>query len=240
MLSKLRQFSLYILYFMNNKSWYTHKLVLSACSSFFKNIFKRNSHSHPLLYLGGVSFDNLEFILDYIYQGEVLILQEQLDDFLETAKTLNITGLIGDDNYDDQPTLSEPKQQFETKPGRVQTEPVHVVESLKNEKVEGWNFKSRIVEKIEIQNPADIKEKIKELTEKVDGGFQCKSCGKITMNKTNHKRHVETHLEGLSFPCEFCDKVFRYSNSRNIHIHKHHKNRNNWSVKWMNEWINVY
>ncbi len=28
-----------------------HKLVLSACSAFFKSILKRNSHSHPLLYL---------------------------------------------------------------------------------------------------------------------------------------------------------------------------------------------
>ena len=25
-----------------------HKLVLSACSSFFKTILKQNSHSHPL------------------------------------------------------------------------------------------------------------------------------------------------------------------------------------------------
>merc|ERR1712126_279281 len=34
------------------------------------------------------------FIMDYIYQGEVQIFQEQLDDFLEVAQKLKIAGLI--------------------------------------------------------------------------------------------------------------------------------------------------
>ena len=53
-----------------------HKLVLSACSSFFKNILKKNTHSHPLVYLSGVDTTNLGFILNYIYKGEVNIYQE--------------------------------------------------------------------------------------------------------------------------------------------------------------------
>ena len=202
-----------------------HKLVLSACSSFFKNIFKKNSHSHPLLYLGGVSFDNLEFILDYIYQGEVLIFQEQLDGFLDTAKKLNITGLIGDD---DEPTFRGPKQQhFETKPDLYQLDQDHVVQSQQVEKAEDSNIKSRIVERIEFSDPTDINEKIKELTEKVDGGFLCKSCGKITRDDRNHRRHVETHIEGLSYPCPFCDKLLRNSDSKRKHIQYNHKIRHN-------------
>ena len=31
-----------------------HKVILSACSSFFRSILKRNPHQHPLLYLKGV------------------------------------------------------------------------------------------------------------------------------------------------------------------------------------------
>ena len=201
-----------------------HKLVLSACSSFFKNIFKKNSHSHPLLYLGGVSFDNLEFILDYIYQGEVLIFQEQLDGFLDTAKKLNITGLIGDD---DEPTLGPKQQNFETKPDINQQDQDQVVQSQKVEKAEDSNTKSRIVERFEIHDPADINEKIRELTEKVDGGFLCKSCGKISREIRNHKRHVETHIEGLAYPCQFCDKVLRSSDSKRKHIQYNHKIRHN-------------
>ena len=37
-----------------------HKLILSACSSFFKTVFKQNPHNHPLLYLRGISFDHLQ------------------------------------------------------------------------------------------------------------------------------------------------------------------------------------
>ena len=40
----------------------THKLVLSACSDFFKSILRNNSHSHPLLYLSGIQSTNLSLI----------------------------------------------------------------------------------------------------------------------------------------------------------------------------------
>ena len=55
-----------------------HKLVLSACSDFFKSILRNNSHSHPLLYLSGIHSTNLSLILDYIYHGEVQINQEHI------------------------------------------------------------------------------------------------------------------------------------------------------------------
>ena len=45
-----------------------HKLVLSACSVYFKNIFKHNNkpNSHPLLCLDGISSHDLNNIMDYI------------------------------------------------------------------------------------------------------------------------------------------------------------------------------
>ena len=72
-----------------------HKVLLSSCSNMFKFILKSNTHTNPLLFLGGVSSVNLGFILDYIYYGEVKIYQEQLDNFLESAQKLEIEGLLG-------------------------------------------------------------------------------------------------------------------------------------------------
>ena len=70
----------------DQKQLSAHRLVLSACSDFFKTIFHSNTHSHPLLYLDGVDHAEINLMLDYIYQGEVQIYQEHLDRFLEVAK----------------------------------------------------------------------------------------------------------------------------------------------------------
>ena len=32
----------------------SHKLILSSCSPFFRNILRRNPHQHPVLYLKGI------------------------------------------------------------------------------------------------------------------------------------------------------------------------------------------
>ena len=72
-----------------------HKIVLSSCSSMFKFILKGNTHGNSMLFLGGVNSINLGFILEYIYQGEVNLYQEQVESFLESAQGLEIEGLLG-------------------------------------------------------------------------------------------------------------------------------------------------
>ena len=70
-----------------------HKLVLSACSEYFKNIFKKHkspSSSNMLICLSGVSSNYLENILEYMYNGEVQIYQNDLDPFLEIAQRLKL------------------------------------------------------------------------------------------------------------------------------------------------------
>ena len=88
----------------DNKLFQTHKIVLTACSSFFKPILKANVHAHPLIYLSGVDSTNLQFILNYIYEGEVQLYQEQLDLFLNVAQKLQISGLLGNQMEGDEVT----------------------------------------------------------------------------------------------------------------------------------------
>ena len=70
-----------------------HKVILSACSSFFHNILRRNPHQHPLLYVKGVKLTHLESVLNFMYHGEVSIAQEELNSFLEVAEELKVKGL---------------------------------------------------------------------------------------------------------------------------------------------------
>jgi len=70
-----------------------HKVILSACSPFFRNVLRRNQHQHPLLYLKGVNYTNLQSVLNFMYHGEVNVAQEELNSFLSVAEDLKVKGL---------------------------------------------------------------------------------------------------------------------------------------------------
>ena len=46
-----------------------HKVILAACSPFFRNVLRRNPHQHPLLYLKGVTYSDLQSVLSFMYHG---------------------------------------------------------------------------------------------------------------------------------------------------------------------------
>ena len=58
------------------------------------------------------------------------------------------------------------------------------------------------------------------LSRNSDGKYSCKVCGKIFQIKTHAKFHVETHMEGLTFPCHTCGKEFRSRNTFRSHLSK--------------------
>ena len=70
-----------------------HKVILSACSSFFNRVLHRIIHEHPLLYLKGVKKADLVSVLDFMYLGEVNVAQESLSSFLSVAGDLQVKGL---------------------------------------------------------------------------------------------------------------------------------------------------
>ena len=70
-----------------------HKVILSACSPFFRSVLRRNPHQHPLLYMKGVRYTDLESVLTFMYQGEVNIAQDDLNNFLAVAEDLRVKGL---------------------------------------------------------------------------------------------------------------------------------------------------
>jgi len=70
-----------------------HKVILSACSNFFKSLLRRNPHNHPLFYLKGVKYSDLLCVLNFMYHGEVNVAQEDLNSFLAVAEDLQVKGL---------------------------------------------------------------------------------------------------------------------------------------------------
>nr|CAD7570535.1 unnamed protein product [Timema californicum] len=72
-----------------------HKVMLSACSPFFRKVFQSNPCQHPVIILQDVHFSELESLLCFVYKGEVNIDQENLPALLRAAETLQIRGLSG-------------------------------------------------------------------------------------------------------------------------------------------------
>jgi len=70
-----------------------HKVILSACSPFFRGVLKRNPHAHPLLYLKGIKYEDVLAVLNFMYHGEVNIAQDELNSFLAVAEDLQVKGL---------------------------------------------------------------------------------------------------------------------------------------------------
>ena len=195
-----------------------HKLVLSASSDFFKSVLRKNPHSHPLLYLSGVDSTSLGFVMDYIYQGEVQIYQNQLDNFMEVAQKLEIEGLLTTEEPETKHDPHFEDQKVESFPAgpdyiemQMQVAKTNTVRTGHGEKV------------VSLTDMAEVDEKIQQLMEKIDGIFHCKACDYRSSQRHHMKEHVETHIDGLSYPCQFCDKTFRLRKSLRVHNYSYHK-----------------
>ena len=65
-----------------------HKVILSACSPFFRNILRKNSHNHPLLYLKGVKYKDLVSVLKSARQLVPAELEAAAHSIIEVGKHL--------------------------------------------------------------------------------------------------------------------------------------------------------
>lgn len=75
------------------KFYPVHKLVLSTCSEYFEEIFSRTQCRHPVIVLKDVKHGELEALLNYMYLGEVNVLQADLAGLIKAAECLKIKGL---------------------------------------------------------------------------------------------------------------------------------------------------
>ena len=100
-----------------------HKVILSACSPFFRNVLRRNPHQNPLLYLKGVKYTDIQAVLNFMYHGKVNIAQDELNSFLSVAEDLKVKGLT-QNNSDPQDviinTTEKQKPQYRHPPPPLQ------------------------------------------------------------------------------------------------------------------------
>ena len=189
----------------------------------------------------GLKGKDLEAILDFIYHGEANIFQEDLNDFLALAEELQIKGLIGTQIENDEPieektVFKENYNRAETKhplKTKLEAKGVNSKNFIKEHNTDYLDSKPLVITDShlmisKVATKEEVEAKIISLVEKVGDGisnWKCTVCGKIAKIKQNIKTHIETHLEGLSYPCNLCGKVSRTSNGLNLHISTYHNKK---------------
>ena len=131
---------------------------------------------------------------------------------------MKIEGLItaADDDYHEVSNIKpEAPDEKPTKP-KVATQDIAVFGS--DEMVRGGGVtrrKSRPETRVAVTVDDNLaaEETIQKNLVKEDGGYRCKICDFIKKKKTDLTRHIETHIEGLSYSCSVCHKTFRSRNS---------------------------
>ncbi|KAK9744992.1 CENP-B N-terminal DNA-binding domain [Popillia japonica] len=95
----------------NDLSLKAHKVVLSACSSYFQKLLLENPCKHPTIIMPqDICYADLKFIIEFVYKGEIDVSQAELQSLLKTADQLKIKGLCESpeekDNSDQSPEFA--------------------------------------------------------------------------------------------------------------------------------------
>ncbi|XP_041777107.1 longitudinals lacking protein-like [Anopheles merus] len=71
----------------------THKLLLASCSEVFRRIFLERANAYHLIRLIGFRYVDVSLLLDFMYEGEMALSQEQLPSLKQAALRLEIKSL---------------------------------------------------------------------------------------------------------------------------------------------------
>ena len=218
-----------------------HRVILSACSPFFSSVMKKNKHSHPMIYMRGLKSKDLVAIVDFIYHGEANIDQEDLDGFLALAGELKLKGLSGSNEKTIEGKKENKRTKYISNPEN-EIIPKQEISSIyqttpnglfgKSDELNGESFQispaftTKTIVSFD-SNSEDLQVKLTSMMERISGGemnWRCTVCGKTTKgSKTHMTRHVESHMEGVSHPCNLCGKVSRSSKGLVDHKSVYHR-----------------
>ena len=188
-----------------------HKVILASGSSFLKNVLSLNPHPKPLIYLR-LKLSDLEEIVRFIYTGQCKVAQDDLDGFLEIAKSLEICGIANNEDSNDAKSYETVNNANNEASKTIISEIDNLSKNAedKDYKVDGA-FENGINEKNNrIKEETDKSEVKHESEENAD--LSCNKCDLTFETNPQLKEHMrEAHLY-----C--CKKLF--SSVRSLKTHK--------------------
>jgi len=193
-----------------------HKIILSAGSHFFSDIFLKSNQTNMLIYLKGINSVQLEHLLDFIYNGEASVGEEVLKEFLEIGKELQLKGFETNMAGVGVSVEEKPVGNKNEKEDKVMPENSHYIteeniicdslEASSENYVADDNTRQTNIESIPMNANSELDLQIKQMIEKFEGVWKCRVCRKITNNRGHMRDHAETHIEGMVHACHICNK----------------------------------
>ena len=177
----------------DKKKFKAHKVVLSSCSPLFKNILREMHANDSVIYLRGIFSVELESLLQFIYLGEATLYQERMQEFLDSANSLELKEIgnntIEDDTYFDTKTKH-----------KMNIEPSDQSNNENRKTILDSSFKNSISS---INNESSR--------------YNCTICRKDFYDANTCNRHVKTVHDGVKYPCDNCGKVLTQIGHLNRH-----------------------
>jgi len=215
-----------------------HKVILSACSPFFDRILKKNSHSHPLIFLTDVTHSDLKSIINFMYLGQTNVVQEDLQRFLKVATKFQVRGLTDGKkkgsvsqttaiSIHEEEVINQEENNIDQQQGgiaNIQSSLDNVVMLEDERRVDDFDFKCDlgnssgfyhgITEEHSEIDSSLLMDGFRMVPEKVFPCDQCDYKASYSCNLNSHKRTVH---EKLFFQCHLC----AYKSSRKDRLNKH-------------------
>ena len=203
-----------ILATMDNKHVRAHKVILSLRSTFFKNIFRKNFHQNPLIYLKDIQYEYLDLILEFIYSGKCDVEEPKIVKFLSVGKDLGVIGLLEEFvNIDKNVTIEKDFSEMYDDDGETNN---GLSEMQSNEEVEyksepiDWTVKDIVNKKGKALNADDSSQDNRE--------FVCNKCGALYRNRYFLHKHIKLVHEDAKYDCNLCDSKFTLKSNLTTHM----------------------
>ncbi|XP_046394218.1 broad-complex core protein isoforms 1/2/3/4/5-like isoform X2 [Ischnura elegans] len=70
-----------------------HRMVLSACSPYFQDLFSYHKEQNPVIIVNGMKFSHLKSVVSFMYCGEIEVAEQEMEGVLAVAEALEVKGL---------------------------------------------------------------------------------------------------------------------------------------------------
>ena len=218
------------------KQFRAHRNILSSCSSVFRTLLESSvGYSDPIIYLRGIKHEEMESILQFIYNGQTTLNVSKINEFLEVAKSLDIEDLVSEyfpyeeDNNDTTQMNIIKHESIENQ--KLDEERSITTDSYKDESQEEnnsnggenrWKEGMQIYKCTHCDYETAKKSVLKVHNEAKHEGvkYPCGQCGSELKNRGDLSRHIKSIHQGIKHKCVKCGKLFTQKNAMKQHMKK--------------------